>query len=301
MPTRFSLLFPRFKFSLWTSASSVFLAALMFWAASWQWGKYHLKTAILASYANNSHSQAAAFDVAAFVASGMPATPERLAADELLRSSLRFHKVHVSGKFDLDRQVIVTNRKDKDGPGHLLLAPLQPSSGGPAVWVSRGFVPFADRTPETWTKYDEPREVSFDAVVQQSVTPTVLGPGNPDIVPESFPRIWFFEEIEKLNLLLPYPALQTVFLQRLGGPPAGRYPEESVQIQVPPTTHFGYTIEWSLLGSLALIAGFLIQAFPIRSRHRAGAHPPKGSAQQSPNVVYLSSKRKTVHGVTRDE
>ena len=71
-----------------------------------------------------------------------------------------------------------------------------------------------------------------------------------------------------MNALLPYPTLETVFIQRLGGTALGRYPEESVQIQVPPSTHFGYTFEWGILAVVTLTAGFLLQAFPFRNPYR---------------------------------
>lgn len=278
MAFRIAEKFPRFKFSLKITLISVTLSSLMFWASSWQWSKYHLKTDLLASYASNSTTPPIAFAAERFLVSqsseGLP-DPDLIKQDRAAVAELRFRKVHLRGHFDLLHQVAVTNRKDKDGPGHVLLAPLVLDSNSRVVWISRGFIPFVDREPKSWGKYDEAGTVEFDGVVQEAIAPSLLGPSNPEVSSsEPPPRLWFFEEIAKLNRMLPYPAIESVFVQRLGSTALGRYPEESVQIQVPPSTHFGYTIEWALLGSLALVAGFLLQAFPFRNPYRARASYP---------------------------
>jgi cytochrome oxidase assembly protein ShyY1 len=140
-----------------------------------------------------------------------------------------------------------------------------------SIIVSRGFIPFADRTPESWTKYNfEPRD-SFDAVLKKSISPHSLGPSNPETGPgREYERMFFFEEIPKMAAQLPYPVFSEIYVQRIGAPSSGEFPAQAISIEIPPSTHFGYTIEWALLALATLSAGFLVQAFPRKRRRAAG-------------------------------
>lgn len=226
----------------------------------WQWQRYEYKVALVASYEENAVSPAVDL-LAREIAVGSDAQFE-----ELLHK-----KVRVSGKFDFERQIIVTNRKDGLGPGHILLTPLLLRGRKDALMVNRGFIPFKDREPQSWAKYDEPGEVEFDGVLQSSRQPWSFGPENPAPTPESS-RIWYFEEIPRIAKLLPYPLLTGVFVERLypatqkrqSNPPV--YPSEAVTVQVPASTHFGYMIEWALLALFTLVVGVALQIWPRRKR-----------------------------------
>lgn len=210
----------------------------------WQWQRYEYKVALLASYEENA--TAPAVDLLAREISVGSDSP----FEELLHK-----KVRVAGHFDFERQVIITNRKDSFGPGHILFTPLRLKGRSDALWVNRGFLPFKDRDSQSWAKYDEPGEVEFDAVLQRSRQPWNLGPENPEPTAGGS-RIWYFEEIPRLAKLLPYPVMTGVFVEKLysaerkqhTNPPV--YPSEAVTVQVPPSTHFGYMIEWALLAEI---------------------------------------------------
>ena len=242
-----------FRFSWTVTTVSVTLALVMLWCSNWQWRRYHEKKALVATYE--------AMDTAIalpFPASGT--TTEDFA-------SVLDRKVSVSGTWDYDHQFVVTNRRNADGPGHWLMTPLRLDGSPAAVLVSRGFIPFEDRDPASWEKYRFAPTGQFQAVVKRAQSKKLLGPGNPDPAPgQSIAPVWYFVEAERAAERLPYPLITPVFLQHLGPPPSGRYPEQSISIEVPPQVHFGYTIEWILLALATLAIGLAIQAWPWRRK-----------------------------------
>lgn len=222
----------------------------MFRLSYWQWERYLWKVDLVTSYENLQTTAARDF-----------IGPDY---DALVDSPVKLR-----GRYDYKREVIVTNKKHGENsfstmPGHHLLTPFLIAGENKAVIVSRGFIPFEDRLPETWKKYSfEPVEEELNGVVKRSISPWLIGPKNPATGEgREFVSRFFFEEMPKLAAQLPYPVIESVFIQRLGAPPAGEFPRQSVQIEVPPSTHYGYTLEWAALGVVTLLVGALLQLFP---------------------------------------
>ncbi len=243
----------KFRFSPFISALSIALAAIMFTAASWQWRRYHYKVDLLESYEQLDASQPIPFP--------SDAPPEVLQA-------LKFKKAIVSCTYDYEREVAIANRRGQSGPGFWLFTPCRIEKSELSVFISRGFIPFEDGDPSRWGKYHFTDSETFHAVVQ----PTV--PARTALVPiklsgENSGRNWkwAYPDLEKIAAELPYPVITSVFLQRLGKPPHGTFPEQSITVDVPPSTHFGYTIEWILLGCATLAIGTLLQLLPRKKRN----------------------------------
>lgn len=240
-----------FRFSAKITTICVFLAGVMLWCSSWQWERYKEKKALIATYVADAAVTPTDF-------------PMGEVSEEEVRD-LQDRRVRVRGTYDFDHQLIVTNRKHASGPGHWLFTPLRLEGSESRVMVSRGFIPFADLKPQDWTKYNFSENEELDAVVKPNVEPQLFGPENPDVGPtEPFQTRWFYPEITKMARQLPYPVITSVYLQRIGAPPHGQFPAQSILVEVPPSTHFGYTIEWILLAIATLLGGFAVQAFPRR-------------------------------------
>ena len=256
-----------FRFSPLVCVISLGLAAVMLRASFWQWSRYHYKVDLVKSYQSTSTSQA------------LPFPAQGLAPQDF--SSVLNRKVRLSGTYDFAHEMIVLNRSHASGPGFWLLTPLKIDGTNNRVIVSRGFIPFADSSPASWEKYRFSAQELFDAVVQASVphrsylTPDSVSEESSD----SFQRKWFYPDIDKIARQLPYPLITPVFLQHLGSSPHGLFPAQSVSVDVPPSTHFGYTIEWALLATASIVVGFLVQAFPRGGRRPVFApHSPKVEA-----------------------
>jgi len=249
----FSYVKRNFRFSPKTTIVCCSLAAVMLWCATWQWSRYKEKVELVETY--SQHSTVAPL--------ALPA-PE---ATEGKFEAVMHRRIRVRGRYDLDRQMIITNRKNAEGPGYLLVAPLQLEDSKHHVLVSRGFIPFEDRSANDWRKYDVTEVVELDGVAQPPKTEGLLAPSNPDTGEgDEFARKWLYPELAKMAKQLPYPVYTQLYLQKLGGPAAGRYPEQAVRISVPPSTHYGYTIEWCILATITLAIGFILQILPKRMR-----------------------------------
>ena len=235
-------------FSLKTTLTCVVIAALMFKAAGWQWSRYLEKQKLVESYQQHNENPSAKLDANV--------------DDKILLSHL-YDKVSLKGRYDYSKQTIVINRKHKSGPGHWLMTPFKIDGSDLHVMVSRGFIPFEDRDPATWEKYRFEAEEELIAVVQKTSPQTsVFVPSNPNLATkEKWQSRWKFPDIEQMASQLPYPLIQSVFLQRIGKAPSGDFPAEAISIRVPPSTHFGYTIEWTILGLLTLAVGTALQIF----------------------------------------
>lgn len=222
----------------------------MVWASSWQWERYLKKVELVKTYEEHSES---------------PPLELPLASGEF--ESVYDRKVKVRGTFDYSRQVIVTNRKEVSGPGHLLLTPLKLNGSDKRIIVSRGFIPFEDREPQQWEKYNFDENVEIFGVVKPSVDSMLFAPSNPDVdLDKPLARIWYFPEISKMARQLPYPVVSDIYLQKIGAPPKGEFPSEYIRIEVPPQTHFGYTIEWAVLAVVTLLIGLIMQVMPKRRK-----------------------------------
>ena len=241
---------------------SIFFALVMFKCSAWQWDRYKEKVKLLATFKENAVSTALAIPPQAIRLDPKPVEAAYNAVQDL-----RYKMVTANGRFDYDREIIVTNRKNADGPGHLLFAPFEIDGANYSIMVSRGFIPYAERDPESWKKYGEGKSelLTIHGIMQEAILPKSIGPKNPDKPADAgFQRIYFFEEVSRMAEELGIPLARDLFIQQVGGATVGRYPEEAISIQIPPSTHFGYTIEWALLGTLTLIFGLGKQYYNYR-------------------------------------
>ena len=253
-----------FRFSLKITTITVGLAIVMVFLSNWQWERYKAKVILVEAYRQNDTADA------------IPFNKEGRVSEDF--ENLVDKKIMVSGKYDYAHQLIVTNKKYSTEdfstqPGHFLMTPLILDGSDTAVMISRGFIPFTDLTPETWQKYNfEPATETLTGVLKNSITPMLLGPKNPSVGGEElFQSKFFYEEVAKMAKQVPYPVITPVFIQRLGQPPTGKYPAPAVSVEVPPSTHKGYTIEWAFLAVCSLVIGYILQAFPhYRGRINAG-------------------------------
>jgi len=251
-------MFKRFEFSFFKTLVAILLATVMLKASAWQWERYKYKVDLIEQLKNNST---------------LTAQPlESVVVESFDTKQIRHKKVKVEGRFDFSRQMIVINRTYSTGSGYWLFAPYIIANSEKAVMVSRGFIPFEDRKPDTWAKYDQ-QETEIKGIVQLSVSKNILTPSNPETGEgKPFAHKFLYPEIEVMAAQLPYPVQTEFFLQRLSpvefDPRSPAYPAEDVKIDVPPEVHYGYTFEWIILAIATLTVSFLLQAFPRNPKRK---------------------------------
>jgi protein SCO1/2 len=230
------------NFSLKITLTALILACLMLKASHWQWTRYLEKTKLLDTYKLSTN---------AIKLSDLN--------DTTLEENI-YKKIEIEGEFDFSKQFLIANRRDASGPGFWFIAPFKPVNKVESILVSRGFIPFADRDNSSWAKYNQAVN-KITGVIQKSVgqnsfvSPAQI-PGQPDY-------IFMFPDISKICDKLASPCLsKNFYLQKINTPGEPTFPKESISIQVPPSTHFGYTFEWMLLAFLTCLIAYLLQAYP---------------------------------------
>lgn len=220
----------------------------------WQWNRYKYKVQLVDTFKLHSSVE-----------------PIKLPISDSNNTefkSLLHQKVSVSGQYDYEHQMIVLNRKHKSGPGYWLLTPLRINGSNQSVIISRGFIPFSDREKKDWEKYNEKKDtVNLLGVLQPTTAHrTFLAPkaALEDINGEQkeWTEKWRYPDIEEIAKQFPYPLVDKIFIQRIAEKNPDSFPAQSISINVPPSTHFGYTFEWIILTFITLMFGFVSQAYP---------------------------------------
>lgn len=292
------------RLSLFPTIVGILLAILMFKLSAWQWTRYLDKSKLVADLKSEKNAPALPLPVEKLIAAQQNTplprpenlTPEQQAAErkkterekEELIKNLENRKVSLKGRYDFEHQIYIQNRKNADGPGGYLLTPMKIAGSDYYLFVNRGFIPFDDREVENWGKYQLVEEEEITAVVQKPKAPKAsFGPQNPELNQGQLVRHWSYEEISKLAKQVPYPLIDSIYLARLGPKSEAKYPEVAMTIQVPPSTHFGYTIEWALLGLLTLALTVILQIMP--KRRRLNIAPPQSKYLMGAVFFYLAS------------
>lgn len=226
--------------------NSILLSSLMIIAAKWQWSRYHEKLELVKTYQNNSSSDSIKIDAQSF-------------KDQSI-NEFRNKKIKILGNYEFEKQVIISNIRTKAGSGSWLLTPVKIENSDDYIMVSRGFIPYEDRSPDSWKKYNLPNNnikpvigVLTESKGKRSLLSPSAKTSNPSVF--LYPDIGLISEEIKLNIIKDY------FIHAIEDPVFENFPMTDIKIDVPPSTHFWYTFEWIGLAITTQIICFLIQLF----------------------------------------
>ncbi|HMO16906.1 MAG TPA: SURF1 family cytochrome oxidase biogenesis protein [Oligoflexia bacterium] len=231
-------------FSPKISLFAIFLAIIMLTASRWQWVRYREKIELEEQL--RSLSDKSVISIVDLIRNNPPKP---------------YTKVKVTGKYDLQNQHIIINRRHKFGSGSWLITPIKIEGIDEHILISRGFIPYSERTVDDWKKYDENGEIEVFGVTQNSIgkrsslSPSAKTPHE---------NRWLYPDLQLMQKAFPYSINKEFFLQRLGHGMVKDFPAEDISIDVPSSTHFWYTFEWIILAITTLVVAFLIQLFRPR-------------------------------------
>jgi surfeit locus 1 family protein len=177
---------------------------------------------------------------------------------------MEYRSVVVVGEYDFSEQVALRNQVWENLPGVRLVTPLKIAGSDRSVIVERGWIPLAETSPENWSKYDEPGEVTVEGIIRQSTTRPEIGRKNdPTPAPgEGDLKEWNLLNVERIASQAPghfYPIYiqQSAEADRLSPPyPSAEVPELS------DGPHLGYAGQWFMF---ALLLGI---GYPIYLRRQ---------------------------------
>lgn len=193
--------------------------------------------------------------------------------DGLGPDDLRYRRVTATGTY-LGDDVLIANQTFGGAPGWWVVSPLRTTSGL-AVWVNRGWIPFASATPGGSLEVFAPPagEVTVTGIVQVSQSP-VEGVG-PDA--DALPRL-------DVSLLAARAAgdgtgaVAPVWLQledQVPPQPGG----QPLPVLLPPLDdgpHLNYTGQWAIFATLTLV---IYVVLVVRTAQRGGDGP--GTARRA--------------------
>jgi surfeit locus 1 family protein len=162
-------------------------------------------------------------------------------------------RVVVSGSFDFDRQILLTQQSWQGRPGAHLITPLVLAGGDKAILVDRGWIPSESARGGDLSLFDVPESQTVTGSVQLAQT----APAGRGMAPAEAQVSWYRVDIEAIEAQMPYELLPLYVLQSPDGAAPDDLPyraEPSLDLSDGP--HLGYALQWFAF-TLLLAAGYL--------------------------------------------
>lgn len=175
----------------------------------------------------------------------MQSAPTRLSAILADSTGLLFRRVVLSGEYDDTRTIIIAGRSLRGVPGVHVLTPMR--LGGAAVLVNRGWMPSADAARIEVDSIKEPGPRGLEALVVPF--PDDYGRAAQT---DSFQRLWYGVNPERLRRQFPYPVLPVV-AQILPHANQPRFPIRLKPPEMDEGPHLGYAIQWFSFAVIAIV------------------------------------------------
>ncbi len=178
-----------------------------------------------------------------------PVPLNRLPSDT---AAAHFRRVIVSGTYDFQHELYVTNRSRNGSPGVQVVTPLRVAGSDTAVLVTRGWVYAPDGMTIERKRWIEPDTLSGDAFVVYFVHQD----GIAKLAGRDRSYRWLDDRA--LSQDFPYPIASYHLILISGGAKAG--PNVPPRLDVPPLDegpHQSYAIQWFSFATISIIGMFL--------------------------------------------
>ena len=156
-----------------------------------------------------------------------------------------FRRVTISGMYDYDHEIILTNRSRNGSPGVNIITPLR-SGSDTAVLVNRGWVYAPDGMTVDVSRWREPAEMKGDGYVE------FFRKGHGDAKSSTHPRAYRWVDSMTISQAFPY-AIRPYFIVLIEGAKKG----ENIppRVDVPPLDegpHKSYAIQWFSFAAISI-------------------------------------------------
>ena len=171
-----------------------------------------------------------------------------------------YRRATASGRFDFDRELVLSARTHEGSPGVDLITPLRRAGSDTAVLVDRGWVYSPDGASVDRARWREPDAATVTGYVEQYA---------PDAGTTSFrtdPRVVRRITRREATSRIPYPLAPYYLVQT--GDTASSHPVRREMPALDEGPHRGYAIQWFAFAVIAL-AGAVVVA--VRERRMADA------------------------------
>jgi surfeit locus 1 family protein len=265
-----------------TSLICLLLAACMVRASVWQWDRHVQKQELIGILEQTLKRE--------------PGELSQLANAPTDWSKETWRRVHLSGSYDFEREVIVRrNRGTNDHAGFHVVTPLKLDKSDSYVLVDRGFIPLGRESKEFRQRYHKPDRIDQFALIKESSAKKFLAPPDPPAaLGKPWADLWIRVNIAAMRQQLPYPVLP-IYVELMNSPddpllpqkivkessaarnevlalagqkqvenlgldsPDAVYPIPHFDTTPPPDIHLGYVYEWAFMALLTIGIGVVLQ------------------------------------------
>ena len=170
-----------------------------------------------------------------------------------------FRRVKLSGTYDFDHQIILTNRTRNGSPGVNIITPLRRAGNDTAILLNRGWIYAPDGMTVDLSKWREPVSVSGAEGFVENFSHRV---GEPKLPRHTIAYRWMDHGV--LSGRFPYPIASFFVVMIADGKPQN--PNVPPGLDVPPLdegSHMNYAIQWFSFAAISIIGMFLF----VRRKH----------------------------------
>jgi cytochrome oxidase assembly protein ShyY1 len=272
-----------------TSITCLILALGMTRASFWQWDRHLQKQELIKTLQATLTRE--------------PADLLSLSQSQTALGSEAWRRVHFSGSYDFDHEVIVRrNRGSQDHAGFHVITPLKLDNSNAWVLVDRGFLPLGREERAYRKRYQTETHVERYGLLKESQPPKLFAPADPLTGPgKDWADLWIRVNVEAMQKQLPYSVLP-IYVELMESPddpllaekivkegsagrndvlaltgqkqvenfgmdsPDTQYPIPHFDTTPPPDIHLGYVYEWAFMALLTLGIGVVLQLQRFRPR-----------------------------------
>lgn len=163
-----------------------------------------------------------------------------------------FRRVHVTGVYDFDHEIYVTNRTRDGSPGVQLVTPLKVPGTDTAVLVTRGWVYAPDGMTIERKRWREPDSLTAEAFVENFIH----ADGKPKLAGRDRSFRWLDETT--LAQEFPYPiAAYHLILISGGAAPGANVPPRLDVPSLDEGPHQSYAIQWFSFAAISIFGMIL--------------------------------------------
>ena len=121
--------------------------------------------------------------------------------------------------------------------------------------MDRGWIPLAEDTPASWTKYDQNGLVKVEGIIRLPAVPVIGGKADPTMAPgEKSSFFWNLVNIPRLQEQIPY-SLLPVYIEQGPDPAYTGLPYRALPIPevTAANTNIGYATTWFAFAVLLFV------------------------------------------------
>ena len=220
-----------FRPTLWPTLFTVPALIALVALGTWQLHRLQWKQDLL----DKLHSRSVASPVAPPVA-----------GDDL--DAFEFRRVHVTGSYQLDRELYLVGRALNGEPGLHIMTPLVPVDGTTAILVDRGWVPFEGRDPARRPGGQIAGPVTVEGLVRLQKPKGYFVPDN-----EPVKNSWYFVDVAAMSKKAGMALRPGYYIVADAVTLPGGFPKGGQWRLDLPNDHLQYAITWYSLAVALLV------------------------------------------------